>query len=77
MMTQIHSTNLQFHEFNERSQCSAKCGIIETENCVEIGKNLPQTPRVSQTVVKAKKATNQYISVGDRRDFGPLKSGSY
>lgn len=76
-MTQIHSTNLQFHEFNERSQCSAKCETIETEKSAEIGKNLPQTPRVSQTVVKAKKATNQYISVGDRRDFGPLKSGSY
>lgn len=39
--------------------------------------NSPQTPTVSQTVVKTKNATNQYISVGDRRDFGPLKSGSY
>lgn len=40
-------------------------------------KNLPQIPNVSQKAVKIKNATNQYTSVGDRRDFGPLKSGSY
>lgn len=39
--------------------------------------NSPQTPNVSQAAVKTKKAINQYVSVADRRDFGPLKSGSY
>lgn len=52
----------------------AKCKIIENNIKIEY---LPLIPKLSQTAVKIKKATNQYTSVGDRRDFGPLKSGSY
>lgn len=38
--------------------------------------NSPKTPNTSQIDAKTRKATNHFESVGDRCDFGPLKSGS-
>lgn len=64
----------EFFYISKRKEHSVKRKIIEANIEIE---NLPKTPNVSQTVVNNKKATNHFTSVGDRLDFGPLKSGSY